>query len=215
MLKYCISLLFIVGLPDLVSSAVPKIFLIRHAEVNLGKPGWGTTRDAAQYKKEYNFAPVKRFAPDKILEKIDDFELIDTIFCSPQSRATETTKSIFSDRVTLVTDSALAEFDYPVIRFPVLQLPVKTWLLLSRASWSLNLNNREGAFYKQRKEELEVFSHNLVRFANHHGMVVVVAHGMVNRELIKILKKNGWRLCSPGYACYENLSVNCLKKELN
>jgi hypothetical protein len=38
-----------------------------------------------------------------------------------------------------------------------------------------------------------------------------VAHGMVNRELVKILKNHGWEYCENGKDGYGNLSVNCFE----
>jgi len=52
-------------------------------------------------------------------------------------------------------------------------------------------------------------SEKLEHFAAQNGSAVVVAHGMVNRELIKIMKKRGWEFCENGKDGYGNLSVNC------
>ncbi|MCA1758208.1 MAG: histidine phosphatase family protein, partial [Bacteroidales bacterium] len=65
--------------------------------------------------------------------------------------------------------------------------------------------------YKDRLEELNVFADELIKFAHQNEFAVVVAHGMVNRELIKLLKRRGWEYCENGQDRYGNLSVNCLE----
>jgi hypothetical protein len=41
--QYVILLIMII-LPEMTSFANPKIYLIRHAAVDLGKPGWGNSK---------------------------------------------------------------------------------------------------------------------------------------------------------------------------
>jgi broad specificity phosphatase PhoE len=71
------------------------------------------------------------------------------------------------------------------------------------------LNRGQITGYKERLDELNTFSDELVKFAYRNGQAVVVAHGMVNRELVKILKDRGWDYCENGKDGYGNLSVNC------
>ena len=81
-----IVLLVLIILPEMTTFANPKIYLIRHAAVDLGKPGWGTSKNSAQYKEAYNFAGIETFNPHEILQKIKNYENLDTVFCSPQPR---------------------------------------------------------------------------------------------------------------------------------
>ncbi|HDR51783.1 MAG TPA: histidine phosphatase family protein [Mariniphaga anaerophila] len=191
--------------------ANPKIYLIRHAAVDLQKPGWGTSKNSAEYKETYNIAGIEAFDPEEVLQKIENHGRLDTIFCSPQHRALETALMLFGENVVLRTDSVLAELDYPVVQVPILQLPVKGWLFVSRVSWMAGINRGEKTGYKNRLEELNVFTDDLVKYARRNGLAVVVAHGMLNRELVKILKAHGWEYCENGKDGYGNLSVNCLE----
>jgi broad specificity phosphatase PhoE len=206
-----IVLLMLILLPEMTSFANPKIYLIRHAAVDLGKPGWGTSKKSERYKEAYNFAGIETFNPDDILQKIEDYENLDTIFCSPQSRALETALMLFGEKTVLRTDSVLAELDYPVVRVPVIQLPVKGWLFVSRVAWMAGINQGKKTGYRNRLEELNAFSDELIKFTYRNGLAVVVAHGMLNRELVKILRTRGWEYCDNGKDGYRNLSVNCLK----
>jgi len=204
--------LLVIFLPGRTTFAHPKIYLIRHAKVDLKKPGWGTSKYSAEYKKDYNVTGVEVFNIDEVLKKIKNYPSIDTIFCSPQHRAMETALILFVEDVVFETDSVLIELDYPVVQHvPVIQLPVTGWLLISRISWMAGINRGEKTGYKDRVDELNAFSDELIKFACRNGNAVVVAHGMVNRELVKILKKRGWKYCENGKDRYRNLSVNCLE----
>jgi len=205
-------LLFLIVLSEISVFGNPKIYLIRHAAVDLQKPGWGTSKESEEYKEAYNFAGTEIFSPVEVLQKIESYENLDTVFSSPLSRALETAIALFGENAVLQTDNALAELDYPVMQVPLLQFPVKGWLLISRIAWMAGINRGEKAGYKERLVELNNFSNELIKFAYRNGLAVVVAHGMVNRELVKLLKKNGWQFCENGKDGYGNLSVNCLEK---
>lgn len=207
---HCIVLLLLF-LTGKTALANPKIYLIRHATVDLKKPGWGTSKKSEQYKEAYNFAGIETFNPEKVLQKIENHENIDTVFCSPQPRALKTAEILFGSRAVLKIDTVLSELDYPVVQLPVLQLPVKGWLFLSRVTWMAGINRGKKTGYKDRLEELNAFSEELIKFAHRNGQAVVVAHGLVNRELVRLLKAGGWQFCENGKDRYGNLSVNCLE----
>ena len=208
--KFMVLQLLIV-LHGTAANSTPRIYLIRHAAVDLKKPGWGTSKNTMEYKESYNVARVEAFNPGEVLQKIENYLSIDTVFCSPQSRALETAEMLFGENVFLKTDSVLAELDYPVVRVPFLQLPVKGWLFVSRVTWMAGINRKGKPGYMKRLDELNSFSDELIKFAQRNGQIAVVAHGMVNRELVKILKERGWEYCEKGKGGYGNLSVNCMK----
>lgn len=208
-LKIVVLLLLMVRVGTANSSH--RIYLIRHSAVDLKKPGWGTSKYSAEYKKAYNVTGVEVFNMEEVQHKIKNYTSIDTIFCSPQNRALETALMLFGENVVLETVSVLTELDYPVVQVPVIQLPVKGWLLISRISWMIGINRGEKTSYKDRLDELNAFSDEMIKFSRRNGYAVVVAHGMVNRELVKILKNRGWEYCENGKDGYGNLSVNCLE----
>lgn len=203
--------IMIILLSSFISRGSPRIYLVRHAAVDLAKPGWGSSENSAEYKAAYNIADIETFNPDEVLKKIENHKNIDTLFCSPQPRALETAKILFGGKAFLKTDSVLTELDYPVLQIPLLPLPVKGWLFLSRITWIAGINTGEKAGYKERLDELNVFTDELTKFADRNGQAVIVAHGMLNRELVKILKDRGWKYCKNGKNGYNNLSVNCLE----
>ncbi len=211
MIKIFIFLLFAALILPGKSQPPSKIYLIRHAKVDIKNPGWGNSKAAHLYKKQYNRSPIRKFKVNEIKEKIENFETVDTVFCSPLKRATETASIIFGKDAVIKTDSVLAELDYPVIKFPAVQLPVKVWLLISRVTWMMGTNGKGKENYQRRKKELRVYSQKLMEYASTHEITIVVAHGMVNRELKMILKEQGWK---PGnHYDFSTLSVNYFEKK--
>lgn len=201
------STLFFLSVNIFASS---RIYLIRHAAVQINNPGWCNTQTAHNYREQYNINSVQVYDAERVLNKIDHPETIDTIFCSPQLRAVQTAILLFNNQVSLNINENLMELDYPVIQFPLIKLPVKAWLTISLISWMAGNNQDKKPTYRQRKQSLENYSNELIIYAETYGKSIVIAHGMVNRELIKILKKKGWKF--ENRDGYGNLSVNCLVK---
>lgn len=195
---------------SLSSFAQHKIYLIRHANVDIEKPGWSNAKSAQIFKEEYNRSDIQEFDPELVLSKIDNTEKIDAIFCSPQLRAIQTAYILFDKQVIRRIDTNLMEFDYSVNRIPLIRLPVNTWLAMSRISWMIGNSISKKPTYRERKDNLEIFVDEIIEHAEKNGKSVVVAHGMLNRELIRILKKKGWTFENKDG--FGNLSVNCLIK---
>ena len=201
---------FLLTLP-LPLTACPKIYIIRHAEVQFERPGWGSSLDAYVFKAEYNASPILNFDPGSTLSKIENYELVDTVFCSPQPRALQTAHLLFDETVDLRINSNLMELQYQVLEWPLVQMPVRAWLAASMMFWMAGANDDRVPSYRERKSTLNIFSEELITYAEQNGSGIVVAHAVVNRELIRILKKRGWKL--EHREGYENLSVNCLVKK--
>lgn len=187
-----------------------KIYLIRHARVQVEIPGWSSSKIAYQYKQEYNINPIEVFDPAIVLKKIDNPETIDSVFCSPQLRAVQTAGLLFNNQAVLNINENLMELQYPVIQWPVIKMPVRVWLTTSMIFWMAGNNHDSIPTYQQRKQSLENYSDEIIDYTERHGRSIVIAHGVVNRELIRILKKKGWKFeHKDGFG---NLSVNCLEK---
>ena len=185
-----------------------EIYLIRHAQVELDTPGWIDYKAAIAHKQKYNQSPIMAFDADEVLAKIDHYDAIDTVFVSPQSRARETATQIFGSRVHYRVELQLKELEYPVVHIPVLILPKAVWLGISRGTWMLGLNNQQLPTLKVEMQELEIVADELISFAERNQRTVIVAHGMVNRQLKKILKRRGWRVMEN--EGHKNLAVNKL-----
>ena len=193
--------------------AQSEIYLIRHAQVELETPGWRSYKTAIAHKQTYNHSPIMAFDAADVLAKIDHYNSIDTVFVSPQSRARETAAKIFGNHVYYRVEPGLKELDYPVVRIPVLIMPTPVWLGLSRATWMMGLNNQQMPTLKEEMHELKIVADELIDYAERNQRTVVVAHGMVNRQLKKILKQRGWRVAEN--EGHKNLAVNKLVLQQN
>ena len=212
--KVCVYLLFsfFFFTSTGLASSGPTIYFIRHAEVNADNPGWSSSRNAYNYKEEYNRASIINFNPEPIRSKIRNYENVDTVFCSPQLRAIQTAAILFdTNHVVLNINDNLMELQYNVIRFPVIQMPARAWLTTSLIFWMAGINTGSLTSYEERKNSLEDFAGEIIDYAERHGECIIVAHGVVNREFIRILKKKGWKRDERGGN--GNLSVNSLVKE--
>lgn len=197
-------------LSSLSTYSQSKIYLIRHAKVEIEKPSWTSSKKAQKYKSDYNHSDIQLFDAKLVLDKIDHAKDIDTIFCSPQLRALQTAEKLFEEKVFFKIDTNLRELDYSVNQIPLLRLPVNAWLTMSRITWMIGSKITPNSAYKERKDDLELFAEEVIAYAESNGKSIVVAHGMLNRELIRILKGKGWKLeQNDGLG---NLSVNCLTK---
>lgn len=193
--------------------AQSEIYLIRHAQVELDTPGWISYKTAIAHKQTYNQTPIVDFDADEVLAKIDHSNDIDTVFVSPQARARQTATQLFGSRVHYRVEPRLKELDYPVVRIPVLVMPTAVWLGISRVTWMMGLNNRQMPTLKEEMQELKIVADELIDFAGRNQRTVVVAHGMVNRQLKKILNRRGWRVAEN--EGHKNLAVNKLVLQQN
>ena len=208
--KVCTFFIFFLFCSTLHVIAGSRIYIIRHAEVRTESPGWCSSKEAKLYREEYNKTDIQAFDPEQILKKINNPEEVDTVFCSPQKRAIQTALTLFNKTIILNINDNLMELQNPVIKWPVIKMPARVWLAASLIFWMAGNNNDALPTYRQRKQDLEKYSFELIDYAERHGECVVVAHGLVNRELIRILKRKGWKYDQK--EGYGNLSVNSLRK---
>lgn len=205
----CILIFFLI--PEYINGLEgPVIHIIRHAEVDAESHGWCSSAEAFKFRMIYNNADIREFDPGPVLKKINDPEKVDTVFCSPQKRALQTAFALFDDNAILSINDNLRELQYPVIKWPVIRMPARAWLTASMIFWMDGNNTDSLPSYRERKQNLEKYSSELIAYAERKGEAIVVAHGVINRELIRILKKKGWKhYQKEGYG---NLSVNSLKR---
>lgn len=190
--------------------STPVIYIIRHAEVDTRVRGWCSSKEANGFRIRYNKADIREFDPESVLKKIKNPDEADTVFCSPQQRAIQTAHKLFTDSVILNINDNLMEFQYPVVKWPLVRMPARAWLTISLILWMAGNDNETLPGYRERKKDLESYSIELIEHAERNGKCIVVAHGVVNRELIRILRRKGWKYDrKEGYG---NLSVNSLKR---
>ena len=179
----------------------PEIYLIRHASVDLKKPVLCNLYEIYNYKKLYNKSDIIPFNPDIVLNQIYNSQKIDTVFCSTQLRAIQTSKMLFDSTVIIVGNNGFNELDYNIINIPLIYLPTDIWLGVSRI-FSPNLYDKDST-----KQAVSIVS----KYAIVHGKAILVGHGLKNRKIVRLLKRQGWKKCSK--ISYSNLSVICMELE--
>jgi alpha-ribazole phosphatase len=155
-----------------------KLYLIRHGETEQNKNGilMGST--------DTPLNDLGRQQAASLGERLNALE-VDSIFCSPLSRAVDTATLVFGEDVPIITDSSLQEFhfgDWEGMHFSAIakQYP-EIWQLWLK-DWELT--QIPGA------EAFAAFKHRVINFVsevvtyNPGKRVAVVSHGGCIRSLL-------------------------------
>ena len=169
-----------------------EVILIRHAAVQHERPGWVTSKKAAQYRANYDTAPVHQFDPDTVLAKIPQ-RITDTIFVSGLPRSIATGLKLYGDSAQIVSLKMLNEFEMHVAWLPLL-MPYKAWTSYSRALWLMGWEKRGTESYAEAKDRVKAVANFIEKKAMLDGQVVMVTHGFINRNIAKELERRNWTI---------------------
>lgn len=190
-------------------STLYQIMLIRHGKPRIKRVGWCSYRRAAEYVFRYDTVGVMDIPVSPI--HIRPMENI-KIFSSPLKRAKDTAEKIFNSHqevdtdLGIITDPVFIEFRREVIPLPVI-LPIDGWLSISRLFWILGLHSENIPGFKEERARAAVVAERLDQEALENGKVVLVAHGFLNKFVIRNLVKKGWRSSKKGGSDYLSVSV--------
>lgn len=158
-----------------------KIGLVRHFKVNLKKNKFMTSKQYNEYKKEYDVSEV---IPNEL---VIDNEW-NKCYCSSMSRAITTAKTIYHGE-TIITDKLV---EIPSVAFLNLKVPIPyyVWALVGRFAWIRNhTSQKEG-----RKVTLKRINEILdIIFNEECESVLIVSHAGTLYEIIKLLRKRGFK----------------------
>jgi len=168
--------------------SVLQIIIIRHGAPEINKNGWFSYKAAKNYIKAYDTVGVSSIKePPVILEPHEEVK----IFSSSLFRAYDTSLKIFHDEDAIYMDSAFIEFQREIIPLPLI-LPIKGWTGISRFFWMIGLHSSAVPSFRSEKSRAAMDAELLGEAAMQHGKVILVAHGFLNKYIIRNLKKNGW-----------------------
>lgn len=189
-------------------ASVDQIILIRHGEPDILKTGWRNRKEAIQFMQLYDSVGVLTFSklpvcPQDVLE--------DPVFYSNIPRAVKTAELIFADRSDMIVDGRFREFERKVMPFFNIKMPLNFWLVGSRVLWMLGFNDKGIETYKEARQRARGNARFLAEHTAQTHLIVVVAHGMLNRYMAKYLKKMGWSQVRKGGSSYT--AVNILAKQ--
>lgn len=181
-LKSCISLF---------KGNFNQIVLIRHGEPDIEKLNWYTREKVIQYSMEYDNVGVKSIRKIPVcLESIHT----ENIYHSDLPRSTHTAELLFNEKFNLIADRRFREFQKSIFRFLNFPLPLKFWTTISRILWFLGVNDPKIESIREAKLRAKANAIFLSEKSKTDNMVIVVAHGWLNRYMRKYLQKNEWKL---------------------
>jgi broad specificity phosphatase PhoE len=165
-----------------------QIMLIRHGNPEISRNGWFSYKDARNYIKAYDTVGIRPIVkPPVILASDEEIK----IFSSSLFRAYDTALKIFGEEATINVDSTFIEFQREITPLPLI-LPIKGWTGISRFFWMIGLHSSDIPSLRSEKSRAAMDAELLGEAAMQHGKVILVAHGFLNKYIIRNLKKNGW-----------------------
>lgn len=117
-------------------------------------------------------------------------EAVQLFVSSDLPRATESVLLLAGVK-SPVDDPDFREAELPVMSLPWLSLPPQGWLPLLRLFWLVGYSPRSESF-KAFCKRVRRAAHRLVEYAEQHGEVLLVAHGVLLHFLARELQRVGW-----------------------
>ncbi|VAW48911.1 hypothetical protein MNBD_GAMMA03-1088 [hydrothermal vent metagenome] len=166
-----------------------KIVLIRHGKPNVNWSGWVSALEFGGLVSEYDEADLDQTFPPTI-ETINSAAGCQFSVCSHLTRSIESAKYLNLAPANWV-HSDFRECETPYAHWRFLKLPIKAWIWLFRVLQLTGYSNHSESYqdFKKRSEEC---ANQLIKFAEMHGSVVFIGHGILNLFLHKALLKKGW-----------------------
>lgn len=165
-----------------------QIVLIRHGEPDLDKKGWRTRDEVIEFMKAYDSVGVVPFdVPPLCPESL----ATDTVYCSTLPRAAHTAALAF-DGPALVVSEQFREFERKAMKGCNLRLPLKWRTTSARLFWFLGWNDKGIESFREARDRAKSNASFLVEKSRTNQNVILVAHGLHNRYVLKYLKKRGW-----------------------
>lgn len=159
---------------------MPTIYLVRHAT-----PCIDYTRcDCATAQKrldEYN--QTSYIQTEEIAPLPNDTQNY-AIYCSTSPRAKATATKLYPEQSIHFSDD-LIEFDLRIPQIPWIKLPMKQWVILARLIWLMGLLRHT----RSRQQEQYRVKQQLQQILASNQNCVIIAHGLVNHYLKKLLIK--------------------------
>lgn len=168
--------------------SIIQIILIRHGNPEINRNGWFSYKAAKNYIVAYDSVGVRNFEqPPVILEPNEDVK----IYSSSLFRAYDTALKVFGNNVDINLDSTFIEFQREIVPLPII-LPIKGWTGLSRFFWMIGLHSSHIPSFRSEKSRSESDAVILQKAAMENKKVILMAHGFLNKYIVRYLKNMGW-----------------------
>lgn len=189
------------------SKEIQQIILIRHGEPEVLRKGWRGRKEAVKFARDYDSVGVLPF--DSEIHCLDGV-ITDKVYHSNLPRSRHTAELLFGDHLKLIEEYRFREFERKVVKFINVRMPLGVWMGISRALWFMDLNNKDIETFKEAKVRANENALFLAEQAKKEGQVILVAHGLHNRFVIRYLRENGWENIREGGSKY--LAVNIMAR---
>lgn len=166
-----------------------KITLVRHGKPKASCNPRVNAVGFAKWVRAYNHSYVHSSSqpPDELCNKIKGRYAIS----SDLNRAKHSAELCIGKAPDLVLRE-MREMDIPRFKIPF-STSVNNWLLISRVCWLLGISGRSEPLHVGRRRVLVAVDLILEQVKNNDD-VVVFGHALINRFIVKELKKRGWSL---------------------
>ena len=169
-----------------------KIILCRHGKPYLNKALYSRLLNSKQLDKwlcDYNASNVNdTHQPNK--ECFEAMQRCEVIFSSDLQRSIDSCR-LLDTKINQIAP-VFREAGFPIPCQSFLSLPLSAWLVCLRVLWLLGYSMNSES-YKQAKKRAVLASEKLQSFANKHGSVGLVGHGIMNRLIANNLQEVGWK----------------------
>jgi hypothetical protein len=192
----------VIDLPE--NKEVIQIMLIRHGIPKIDRANWITFYEASNFVMAYDTVEV--YEIENIPVDVEPGE-IEKVYSSPLRRARSTAEQLFGDEFDIVYDSIFREFKNEIVPIPWIRLPLGFWRVSSRIFWMVGLHSEEVPSLRSERKRAKRAAEKLVVHALEDKHVILVAHGFINRFMIRHLKKSGWHHSYDGGFEYTNVQV--------
>ena len=194
----------------LKDNSIKQIILIRHGKPKLNKKGWFSSRDAQEYSRKYDLVTVEKINKSPICF---DAKKLDTLYSSNLVRAKNTANQIKKEAICLKSDPMFREFERDIFSLPILKMPLNFWLVTSRLFWYSGIHSNVTESRNKAIKRVKKSAYYLELRAEENETVILVAHGMFNGKLSKVLKKNGWEKVFDNGKGYLSVKIMAKKKK--
>ena len=158
-----------------------QIILVRHAKVCIDN--WIIyASDMGKFIEFYNSADIE----EELNTNIPKAE----VYVASQLKRSLVSLELLGVEVT-VSDAVFNEAQLPYVDKRGIKLPAMLWAPIFRVMWLFGYSNHSESYTKA-KERAEKGADMLVNLAKENRSVLLMGHGVMNRLIIKALKKRGW-----------------------
>lgn len=166
-----------------------KIVLIRHGKPNVNWSDWVNALEFGRLVSEYDEAEIDQTCPPPI-ETINSATGCHFSVCSHLVRSIESARFLNVETANWI-HADFRECETPYAHWRRLKLPVTAWIWVFRGLQLAGYSNHSES-YQAFKKRSEACANQLIKFAEAHGSVVFIGHGVLNFFLHKKLLEKGW-----------------------